>query len=68
MTSILIGLCAASLLLNIVLASYCQRLGHIANFWREELKRETSAVKPVNLKMRTPVEALDAQDWEKEWD
>lgn len=64
MMYVLISLCAVSLLLNIILVSYCGRLAHIANFWKDELRRETSAVRPVRLKTRVPVEALDAQDWE----
>lgn len=68
MVYVLVGLCAASILLNIALISYCGRLGHIANFWKMELMRETAAVRPVELKRNIPVEALDAQDWEKEWD
>ena len=67
MMYVLVGLCAVSIVLNIVLVSYCTRLAHIANFWKDELKRETAAVRPVRVRTPVPVEALDSQDWEKEW-
>ena len=67
MIYILIGICAVSILLNMILASYCQRLSHWADFWKAELKREQMGVRPVELKRKIPVAALDAQDWEEEW-
>lgn len=68
MMYVLVGLCAVSIVLNIILVSYCTRLAHIANFWKDELKRETAMVRPVRVKTKVPVETLDSQDWEKEWD
>ena len=50
MMYILIGICAVSILLNMILASYCQRLSHWANFWKTELKREQMGVRPVEIK------------------
>lgn len=66
MMYILVGLCAASIVLNIVLTSYCTRLAHIANFWRDELKRETAAVRPVRVRQKIPVEEYDLST--EEWD
>jgi len=63
---VLIGLCAASIVLNMILVSYCTRVAHWANFWKEELKREQMGVRPVEVKQKIPIEALDSQDWEEE--
>lgn len=56
MTYVLVFICAASIILNIVLASYCQRLAHWADFWKGELKREQMGVRPVELKHKPYVE------------
>ena len=50
MMYILIGLCAVSIVLNMVLASYCSRLAHWADFWKGELKREQMGVRPIEVK------------------
>lgn len=56
MIYILIGILATSIVLNMVLASYCLRLAHWANFWKGELKREQMGVRPVELKHKPYVE------------
>ena len=50
MMYVLVVLCAISLVLNILLVSYSSRMAHMANFWKEELKRETSPMRPVNVR------------------
>ena len=81
MMYILIGLCAVSIVLNIVLVSYSTRLAHIANFWKDELKRETAAVRPVSVvrpveikQYKDPLPAIatdyaerSRNDWEADW-
>lgn len=68
MEYVLIGLCAASLVLNCILASFCTRTMHWANYYKAELRKETEGVRPVVLKHQIPIEALNEQDWEDaEW-
>lgn len=50
MIYVLIFICAASIIVNMILASYCQRLAHWANFWKQELKREQMGVRPIEVK------------------
>lgn len=66
MMYVLIGICAASIVLNMLLASYCTRTSHWAKFWKEELKREQMGVRPVEIKQKVPIEVLDAQVWESD--
>ena len=66
MMYVLVGLCAVSIVLNIALVSYAARLAHWADFWRGELERERSAVRPVKLRQKIPVEEYDLST--EEWD
>lgn len=69
MEYVLIGLCAVSLVLNVVLASFSTRTMHWANYYKAELLKEQRGVRPVVLKHKVPVETLNQQDWEDaEWD
>lgn len=65
---VLLGLCAASLALNCILASFSTRTMHWANYYKTELAKEKDGVRPVVLKQKVPVEALDTQEWEEQWE
>lgn len=45
MMYILVGLCAISILLNIVLVSYNHRVVHWANYWKKEALRQSVEIR-----------------------
>ena len=50
---ILVGLCAVSILLNIVLASYNHRVVHWANYWKLEALRSQGDMRTLCRDMET---------------
>ena len=54
---------AASVVLNIILISFCTRTMHWANYWKEQYNDATKKIEPIP---KSPYAEL--YDWEGDWE
>ena len=61
----LITLLAISIVVNIILISFCNRVVHWAGYWKTQFEEASKPIKPVTRAVRN---APDISYWKDEWD
>lgn len=63
---ILIILAASSIVLNILLVSFCTRTMHWANYWKAQYRDAVNEIDPIDV---DPYRAIREQyNWKEDWD
>lgn len=64
----LVYVCAASIVLNILLITYCLRISHWMDYWRDRYNDSIAPIDPVFSDPYKSVKESIGYDMEEEWD